>query len=190
VVVLPWTARNHRVLNEFVLVSTNGGGVFYRANNPLATGGFKRHGERQVEHLDELTQNRLGYRWGKEWIREHPVDFLKLSLRKQILFLGDDAVGLYELKRSESIGGALYAGGKLAVNAWWWGVWALVLLALVTHPGWTRRPEVLLLLLAILYFWAIHSVFESGGRHHVPLAALLAALAGWAATARRVEKTG
>ncbi|HYO14937.1 MAG TPA: glycosyltransferase family 39 protein [Thermoanaerobaculia bacterium] len=181
-IVLPWTTRNHRVLGEFVLVSTNGGGVFYRANNPLANGGFMERGERQVKHLDELTQNRLGYQWGKEWIREHPADFLKLAVRKQTLFLGDDGVGLYEIKRSESIGDAPYAGAKLAVNAWWWGIWALVLLALLTHPDWTRRPEVLLVLLAILYFWAIHSVFESGGRHHVPLAALLAVLGGWVGT--------
>lgn len=178
-VVLPWTARNYRVLGEFVLVSTNGGGTFYRANNPLATGGFRMHGERQVKHLEELTQNRLGYQWGKEWIRENPGDFLRLAVRKQILFLGDDGVGLYEIKRSESIGDAVYAAAKLAVNACWWGIWALVLLALLAHPEWTRRPEILLILLAILYFWALHSVFESGGRHHVPLAALLAMLAGW-----------
>lgn len=190
VVVLPWTARNQRVLGEFVLVSTNGGGTFYRANNPLANGGFMVHGERPVKHLDELTENRLGFQWGKEWIREHPVDFLKLGVRKQTLFLGDDGVGLYELRRSDSIGDALYAGAKLAVNAWWWGLWALVLLALLTHPGWTRRPEALLLLLAILYFWALHSVFESGGRHHVPLVALLAVLAGWVGTVRRRTGTG
>jgi hypothetical protein len=182
-VVLPWTARNHRILGEFVLVSTNGGGVFYRANNPLATGGFMKHGERQVRHLDELTQNRLGYQWGKEWIRENPVDFLKLAVRKQILFLGDDGVGLYEIKRTGGMGNAFYAAAKLAVNAGWWAIWALALLALLIRPGWTRRPEVLLVLLAILYFWAIHSVFESGGRHHVPLVALLAILAGWVGTA-------
>ena len=39
-VVLPWTWRNHQVLGAPVLVSTNGGSVFYRANNPLATGGW------------------------------------------------------------------------------------------------------------------------------------------------------
>ncbi|MFP5287709.1 MAG: glycosyltransferase family 39 protein [Thermoanaerobaculia bacterium] len=182
-VVLPWTARNHRILGEFVLVSTNGGGVFYRANNPLATGGFMKHGERQVRHLDELTQNRLGYQWGKEWIRENPVDFLKLAVRKQILFLGDDGVGLYEINRTGGIGNAFYAAAKLAVNTGWWAIWALALLALLTRPGWTRHPEVLLVFLGILYFWAIHSVFESGGRHHVPLVALLAMLAGWVGTA-------
>jgi hypothetical protein len=177
--VLPWTVRNHRVLGEPVLVSTNGGSVFYRANNPLATGGFLPRGERPLRHFDELTENRLGYRWGKEWIREYPGDFLRLALRKQVLFLGDDGVGIYEIKRSQRMGGAPYAAAKLAVNASWWGIWALVLLALLVHPGWTRRPEVLLVLLAILYFWAIDSVYESGGRHHVPLAALLAMLAGW-----------
>lgn len=34
--ILPWTMRNKLVLHHFVLVSTNGGSVFYRANNPKA----------------------------------------------------------------------------------------------------------------------------------------------------------
>ena len=34
--ILPWTMRNKLVLHHFVLVSTNGGSIFYRANNPKA----------------------------------------------------------------------------------------------------------------------------------------------------------
>ena len=33
VVIAPWSIRNHSVLKEFVVISTNGGDVFYRANN-------------------------------------------------------------------------------------------------------------------------------------------------------------
>ena len=184
IVVLPWTARNQRVLHTFVLVSTNGGDVFYRANNPLATGGWIKDGERPLRSYDELTRNRLGYQWGKEWIREHPDRFLLLALRKQVLFLGDDAVGIYEtLKRGLGVGGGLYALAKLGTNLYWWGIWALVLAAFLVHAStsprqsWHRRPEVVLFLLTILYFWAIDSVFESGARHHLPLVGLLAILA-------------
>jgi len=35
--IAPWTYRNWRVLHAWVPISTNGGDVFYRANNPLAT---------------------------------------------------------------------------------------------------------------------------------------------------------
>lgn len=181
VVVLPWSFRNERVLGQFVLVSTNGGSVFYRANNPLATGGWIQHGERKLDGYDELTQDRLGYQWGKEWIRENPGDFLKLAVKKQILFLGDDAMGIYDgLKRGLGIEGPVYALAKLLANAYWWGIWALVLIALLARPGWIRHPLVLLFVLVVLYFWSIDSVFESGGRHHLPLVGLLAILAGWA----------
>lgn len=182
IVVLPWSFRNQSVLGQFVLVSTNGGSVFYRANNPLANGGWIAQGERSLIGYDELTQDRLGYQWGKEWILENPGPFLELAFKKQILFLGDDAMGVYDgLKRGLKIDGPLYAGAKLAANAYWWGVWALVLLALLVRPGWTRHPLALLFALVVLYFWGIDSVFESGARHHMPLVGLLAVMAGWAA---------
>jgi 4-amino-4-deoxy-L-arabinose transferase-like glycosyltransferase len=179
-VVLPWTARNYQVLHTPVLVSTNGGDVFYRANNPLATGGWIADGERSLRGYDELTKSRLGYRWGRAWIREHPTRFLLLALDKQALFLGDDAVGVFDtLKRGLGIGGVPYALLKLGTNAYWWGIWALVLAACFVRAAtpWHRRAEVVLFLLVILYFWTIDSIFESGARHHLPLAGLLAILA-------------
>ena len=179
-VILPWTARNYRVLHAPVLVSTNGGDVFYRANNPRATGGWIPDGERPLRQYDELTRSRLGFQWGKQWIRENPGQFLLLALKKQVLFLGDDAVGIYEtLKRGLGIGGGLYALAKLGSNAYWWGIWTLVLAALFVRARtpWHHRPEVMLFLLTILYFWTIDSIFESGARHHLPLVGLLAILA-------------
>lgn len=179
IVVLPWSLRNYRVLHTPVLVSTNGGDVFYRANNPLANGGWIKDGERPLRDYDELTRNRLGYQWGKDWIREHPDQFLLLALKKQVTFLGDDAVGVYEtLKRGLGIGGGPYALAKLGSNAYWWGLWALVLAAFFVRAStsWPQRAEVVLFLLTILYFWAIDSVFESGARHHLPLVGLLAIL--------------
>jgi 4-amino-4-deoxy-L-arabinose transferase-like glycosyltransferase len=186
IVILPWSVRNYRVLHTPVLVSSSGGDVFYRANNPRATGGWIADGERSLRPYDELTRSRLGYQWGKEWIRENPDDFLLLSLQKQVLFLGDDGVGVYEtLKRGLGIDGKSYALAKLGANAYWWGIWALVLAAFLVRAAtsWARRPEVVLFLLTILYFWAIDSVFESGARHHTPLVGVLAILAASLANA-------
>lgn len=184
VVILPWTWRNYQVLGKPVLVSANGGSVFYRANNPLATGGWIPQGERRLTGYDELTADRLGYQWGKEWIRANPDKFLLLALKKQVLFLGDDATGLYEIKRGGHIGSGVYALLKLLTNAWWWGIWALVLVVFLIRRSstlWERRADVVLFLLTILYFWTIDSVFESGARHHLPLVGILAVLAAAAA---------
>lgn len=180
-VIAPWILRNERVLGRPVL-ATNGGGVFYRANNPSATGGYGI-GERRMDHLGELEASDAGYRWGMEWIRENPGDFLALALRKQILFLGDDAVGVYEtLKRGLGMEGGLYAGLKLLACGWWWALWLLVLLGLLDRAGRPRTrgaapAGLLLFLLAFLYFLAVDSVFESGSRHHVPLTGAFAVLA-------------
>ena len=192
VILLPWSLRNYRVLHTPVLVSSSGGDVFYRANNPRATGGWIPDGERSLRAYDELTRSRLGYQWGKEWIRDNPDDFLLLSLKKQVLFLGDDGVGVYEtLKRGLGIGGKSYALAKLGSNAYWWGIWALVLAAFLVRAAtsWPRRAEIVLFLLTILYFWAIDSVFESGARHHTPLVGVLAILAASLANAGAEGRT-
>jgi hypothetical protein len=189
-VVAPWVVRNQRVLGRPVL-STNGGVVFYRGNNSTASGGYVQ-GNISVTQQSELESSDTGYRRGKAWIRENPGQFLRLSLRKQILFLGDDGVGIYEtLKRGLGQEGALYAVLKLGASAWWWGLWLLIVLGLVPldrgQAGRSLPSGVLLLLLAFLVFWAIDSVFESGSRHHVPLAGAVAVLAAFSLRRDRDE---
>jgi 4-amino-4-deoxy-L-arabinose transferase-like glycosyltransferase len=193
-VIGPWMLRNDQVLGRPVL-TTNGGSVFYRANNPRATGGWTAHGEKRLDHLGELEASDAGYRWGMAWVRENPDDFLALAVRKQILFLGDDAVGVYEtLKRGLGREGPLYAVLKLLASGWWWCLWLLILLGL--SRWWPRGPEgtaralpagLLLLLLAFLYSWAIDSVFESGSRHHVQMAGVVAVLAALPFAERRAS---
>jgi 4-amino-4-deoxy-L-arabinose transferase-like glycosyltransferase len=179
-VILPWTVRNHRVLGAWIPVSTNGGDVFYRANNPLATGGYTARGEQSLDSLDELSRGKVGFRLGVEWIRSHPATFLSLAFRKQILFLGDDAQGAYEtLKRGLGIDGIRYALWKALSNMYWWGLWALILLMMATRWKSSFSQNTLLgaLLLSVIYLIAIHSVFESGGKYHEPLMGLVAVLA-------------
>jgi hypothetical protein len=64
-VVAPWSIRNYRVFDAFVPISTNGGGVFYLANNPLATGHYTDIGEPDLTapKSDEVLWNRTGIAW-------------------------------------------------------------------------------------------------------------------------------
>lgn len=184
-----WTIRNLMVLGSPVL-ATNGGSTFYRANNPLATGGHTDHGERSLEGLGELERHRRGLEYGKEWIRSHPADFLKLAWRKQVLFLGDDGAGVYEtLKRGLEIGDARYFLLKMVSNLFWLVLWFFILAGLVRGggafaPG-AAAPS--LLGLAVIYFWLLDSVFESGARHHIPLIGILSVLAALGTGARSSE---
>lgn len=180
-VILPWTIRNHRVLGAWVPISTNGGDVFYRANNQLATGGYTPAGEQSLEGLDEVQRGKVGFRLGKEWIRAHPGKFLALAVRKQILFLGDDAQGAFEtLKRGLGIGGIRYFAWKGISNLYWWFLWIVILISLAVHwnRALSRNAWLATVMVGILYLYSIHSVFESGAKYHEPLMGLFAVLAG------------
>lgn len=185
IVVSPWTIRNIHVLGQAFPVSTNGGDVFYRSNNPLANGGYLAKGAVDLSHLPELELSREGYRLGLAWIRENPLDFVSLGIRKQVTFLGDDAVGAYEsMKRGrESSGGSRgYLLVKALCNAFWIMLWVAVFFGRSSHE---TNPTLLLLLLATFaYSLAIDTVFESGGRHHVPILVMLAVVASAATVGR------
>jgi 4-amino-4-deoxy-L-arabinose transferase-like glycosyltransferase len=196
-VVAPWTIRNYFVLRSFVPISTNGGSVFYRANNPLATGGFTAKGERDLDALisDEVNWNRTGFQWGLEWIRQHPVGFGELVLHKQRRFLASDDDGACytyscfvlpqrsmsryftnpqpEKMKELTADAALYIS-----NGWWFILWILTATSLIRHRGyWFTFDRGALLMLPFLHLLLIHSVFESQSRHHIPAVGLICIVA-------------
>lgn len=167
-VIAPWTIRNYQVLGGFKLVSTNGGGNFYRANNALATGGYTPVGEIDLSHMSELDSDRAGKELAISWIKAHPLPFLGLLVEKELRFMGDDAGGVYatfqgekELRRQ-----TLYFGLKMLSNLWWLAVWA-VIAALVIAGA--RLGRASFLAWGWIYLFALHSVFESAGKYHVPI---------------------
>lgn len=164
----PWTARNYQVLHTFKLVSTNGGDNLYRANNPLATGGYTEKGEIDLSGLGELERDRAGKQLALAWMREHPRAFAALGLEKQLRFMGDDATGVYSAFRAQggARSAALYAALKLGSNLWWLGAW-LVLAALVAAGA--RLGQATFLAWGWLYLFGMHTVFESAGKYHVPM---------------------
>jgi 4-amino-4-deoxy-L-arabinose transferase-like glycosyltransferase len=183
-VIAPWSARNYRVLGDFVPISTNGGTVFYRANNPMATGGFQSDGERDLRALrhKEVLWNETGFSWGFEWIRENPLAFARLAVRKQALFVQHDSTWLYwTLERGHG-----YVGAWSRAARWISDGWFLCVLFLVSVSAIRARPFLSgdaagsLLLATPLYLPFVHSVFESQARYHHPMMGVLAILAAMA----------
>lgn len=194
-----WQQRNCRLFEgAFCGVSTNGGSVFYRANNPLATGSWTPDGEVKISHLPELEQNRRGYELGRQWIETHPRDFLVLGVRKLIYLMGDDSEGAYRGiwrasglsheqadQANSSARWQVFLAAHLASLLFW--VWVLMGVfryarAAFRDAGLAEQGR--LLIYPLLYSSAVFFVFESGARQHMAaegLMLVLAALAAWRA---------
>jgi hypothetical protein len=97
-VVLPWTARNYLVLHRFVFITTDTAELFWRGNNPVATGSslladgrpiFAAAPEafrREMLVRDELGQVDLFRQTSRAYVREQPADFVAGVARKLASF--------------------------------------------------------------------------------------------------------
>lgn len=193
VVIAPWSLRNYEVFDRFVLVSTNGGDNFYRANNPLATGGYSPKGEIDLSNLGELERDKQGRRLAIDWIKQNPLDFAKLAIEKQFRFMGDDAVGVYTTLKvgKASDDSRIYAALKLGANLWWIAAWGvLIALILVVSKRTIQLPSLALLPIWFwLYLYTLHAVFESAGKYHVPALWVPCVMIGVIATALAKSKS-
>jgi 4-amino-4-deoxy-L-arabinose transferase-like glycosyltransferase len=181
--IAPWTIRNQRVLGGFAPISTNGGDVFYRANNPSANGTWIEMGEVDLWNLagDELGWNRAGFRLGKQWIAENPVPFLRLAVAKQAILLGTDGYApYYALTRGCGITGWPHGLAFVVCNAWWAAFWIVVVLGAVrARDSFCRTPAGVAALLMVFALVAAHAIFESQPRHHMAFFGHLALLAAF-----------
>jgi 4-amino-4-deoxy-L-arabinose transferase-like glycosyltransferase len=178
----PWAVRNYHQFGKVLIISSNGGDVFYRANNPLATGSYTERGERNLDPYlgDELEWSAMGYKWGKEWIRDNPAAFVKLGVIKVARFIGDDVSGAaWTLYRGHGLTGSGYALARIVSNAWWVLIWILSLSGILKARRAIAGSELFgLMIWMSLFFVVAHSVFESQSRYHMPMLGLLAILAG------------
>jgi hypothetical protein len=178
-VVLPWTFRNIAVFGTPVLVSTNGGSNLYRANNPLANGGYTDVGEHDLSSLSEIESDRVGKQLAIAWIRAYPLDFLKLGFEKQLRFMGDDSGTIYgSLKRGGGTQNMLVYGlAKAFANFWWLCIWLLLAIAVMADKRGSSADE-RWLIWGWAYLFVLHSVFESSSKYHLPMIWVLCVMLG------------
>ena len=169
--IAPWTLRNYRVLHAFVPVSTNGGDVFYRANNDLASGGYTAAAEKDLSALQdqgEAEWNRESFKEGEHWIRTHPVQFLKLAVLKGMIFVREDETGIYwSMARGHQNTGPAYVALQVLSNTWWLVVCFLGLVALWRYDL-IPNAQAALLASGFVLLVVVHMVFESQSRYRMP----------------------
>jgi hypothetical protein len=148
-VVAPWTVRNLRVYDRFVLVASEGGVTFWTGNHPLATGEGDLAANPRIKAADLAFRARhpgltaealepLYYREALHYIRHHPGWWAGLLLKKA--FYTVVPVG-----PSYALHSTLYRVGSV-------GSYLLLLpFAILGLRAWTRqprRPEALFVLAA------------------------------------------
>lgn len=101
--IAPWTVRNYQVHQKFVLIATNGGSTFYGGNNDRVVDERSRLGAwlstTELPHRDlidaqpnEVAHDKMEWKLGIAWVRQHPVKFLitiPFKLARLLLALPD-----------------------------------------------------------------------------------------------------
>ena len=135
-VVLPWTLRNYVVLHRFVFITTDTAELFWRGNNPIATGsalllsgrpvfaGAPEAFRREILTRDELGQADLFREASRAYMHEQPAAFATGVVRKFASFwwfpstAGLTYPGAWLVVYRLFYGALLAAAGLGAVYAW------------------------------------------------------------------------
>jgi 4-amino-4-deoxy-L-arabinose transferase-like glycosyltransferase len=199
-VLLPWTLRNYKAFGHFVFVSTNGGGNLLIGNNPWASGAYVFRPEfAAIEGTgDEYEQDRRAGRFAIQYMREHPVETLKLWPRKLwYLYRGDveglrwsiEGIEASGRRVSERLWTALVAGAEAYYLFLGAACVATLFLLLRTSTGGGGHAAFPSLGLAVIVFFTLLGlVFYGGSRYHFPVMPWVAMYAAALPEALRAPK--
>lgn len=87
-IISPWTIRNYKVHNAFILTSSAGGINLWMGNNPRATG-ESFYTEEMSEYIKThgfVAAEKKGFEEGKKFIIDNPLKFIKLIFIKTSIY--------------------------------------------------------------------------------------------------------
>jgi len=162
-VIFPWTIRNYLLYKQFVLISTNGGYMFWIGLHPGATGDY-HFPEDQSNPLyklkDEVEGNKIGYNEGMNFIKKYPKEFIKLIFIKSHQFWNMWPVGKPKSIKQHFLYVILsIIGVFLSVKRW---------------------NKLIFIYFYIIATWGVHTIVHSGYRYSVPLIPFLCIFASYA----------
>jgi 4-amino-4-deoxy-L-arabinose transferase-like glycosyltransferase len=182
VALTPWVVRNYRILGKPV-ITTIGGAAFFLGSNPHAGMDYTEEGLREVYVAtggDELRADAECYRLGREWIRNNPGTFIRISFEKQIIMLGEDTMGFYNsLRIPYNYTGRLYPVLQGLAHLWWVLIWVLAWIGVLRSREWFQKDALVAVMLWIsLIFWLTLIPFAATPRYHVPFTHLILIFSG------------
>ncbi len=193
-VVLPWTARNCRVLDGCALVSVNGGSNLWIGADPEAQGGYRdlRHGEGCDRVFGEVRKDRCYMALALSRIRSHPWRWLSLAPDKVGQLLAFETTPVSYLRSATN--GQAFATTADGMYRIMTAVHRMLLLLAFAGAlrvrGEPRRSRVFRLVLgAVIALVAVHVVFFGVDRYHFVFTPLLCVLAAAAFRRHRYART-
>jgi len=212
-VVLPWVARNARLLHKPLLTTTTGWNL-YIGNNPDANGGYV-FTERMQAALpavaSELERDELCRALARQYIRAHPAQIVALLPRKLVALYVSELDGVLWIR--DSLRHPFYPftdpplpltlgqkvaliGGAVLVEAYYLSILVALVLALsvvVCRKRGGEWPSALSLLAPaiICYFTALYLVYYGMPRYHMPMLPwMIITIAGLAVCGKIDETAG
>ena len=92
--ITPWSVRNTRLFGHFVLMSTNGGAVFWMGNNPDSNGFYTPEPTRTAG-LNEYEQDKVLGDEAMQYIIAEPVAFVLRTIKKAILLQVGETIAVH-----------------------------------------------------------------------------------------------
>lgn len=183
ILITPWAVRNYHLFGEVVLISTNGGPVFWMGNNPDSTGEYMPlpkdlEFESETERADYFKSEAIKH------IKEEPGIFAKRLVKRFVDYYRSENIGInwnIEGIKQQQLEKAILPL-KLISSAYWV---LLVLLAiygairLVRSEGLYNAITVTPIIAIIAYNTVIHTIIASGDRYHFPIIPFIGLLAGY-----------
>ncbi|AFI84251.1 ArnT family glycosyltransferase [Methylophaga nitratireducenticrescens] len=184
ILIAPWAARNYDLFDEFVLISTNGGPVFWMGNNPDSTGEYMPlpkdlEFDSETERADYFKSEAIKH------IKEEPGIFAKRLAKRFVDYFRSENIGV-----NWNIEGIKQQGldkTVLPLKLMSSGYWIfLVLLAIyggiriIRSDGFYNAITTTPIIALISYNTALHTIIASGDRYHFPIIPFVGLLAAYA----------
>lgn len=191
VVVAPWVLRNERVIGAGAGLSTTGGFNFYVAHSP-GDYGWRTPLPLPLLVRDEVVRNDLGWRYGMQYVRDHPDNWAPTIARgTSELLAPSDYAAFYSTVYDDGVHARLQARDDLrlrtaaidlAGTSSRWLLWA-GLAGLVLLPVWRIRAW-LAVTGIVLANWVVYAVvFWAQARYRFVVDALACVAVGGLAAA-------
>lgn len=184
ILITPWAVRNYHLFGEVVLISTNGGPVFWMGNNPDSTGEYMPlpedlKFESETERADYFKSKAIQH------IKEEPAIFAKRAAKRFVDYYRSENIGV-----NWNIEGIQQKGFEQAifplklVSSTYWIL--LVFLAaygaitLIRNDGFYKALTMTPIFVIIAYNTILHTIIASGDRYHFPVIPFIGLLAAYA----------